>query len=42
MRFTDQNSKLLETEDKISINLVINESVKCKKYCAIQFNLEIE
>ena len=30
--FTDQNSKPLETEDKININLVINQSAKYKKY----------
>ena len=29
--FTDQNSKLLDTEDKINITLVINASVKYKK-----------
>ena len=29
--FTDQNSKLLEIEDKINITLIINESVKYKK-----------
>ena len=29
--FTDQNSELLEIEDKINITLVINESVKYKK-----------
>ena len=28
---TDQNSKLLEIEDKINITLVINESVKYRK-----------
>ena len=28
--FTDQNSKLLEIEDKINITLVINQSLKCK------------
>ena len=31
VRFTDQNSKPLEIEDKINIALVINESVKYKK-----------
>ena len=35
--FTDQNSKPLETEDKINMTLVINYSVKY-----IQFNLEIK
>ena len=40
--FTDQKSKSLEIEDKININLVINESVKYKKWWDIQFNLEIE
>ena len=40
--FTDQNSELLEIEDKINITLVINQSIKNKKQCAIQFNLEIE
>ena len=29
--FTDQNSKPLEIEDKISITLVINESIKYKR-----------
>ena len=29
--FTDQNSKLVEIEDKINITLVINLSVKYKK-----------
>ena len=29
--FTDQNSKPLETEDKINITLVINQIVKYKK-----------
>ena len=37
-----QNSKPLEIEDKINLTSVINQSVKCKKQCAIQFNLEIE
>ena len=40
--FTDQNSKPLEIEDKINITLVINQSVKYKKWRDIQFNLEIE
>ena len=40
--FTDQNSKLLEIEDKINITLVINQSVKYKKEFAIHFNQEIE
>ena len=40
--FTDQNSKALEIEDKINITLVIDQSVKYKKWCAIQFNQEIE
>ena len=40
--FTDQNSVPLEIEDKIKITLVINESVKYQKWCAIQFNLDIE
>ena len=40
VRFTDQNSKPLEIEDKINIALVINESVKYKKWQDIQFNLE--
>ena len=31
VRFTYQNSKPLEIEDKINIALVINESVKYKK-----------
>ena len=40
--FTDQNSKLLEKEDKISITLVINYCLTYKKWWAIQLNLEIE
>ena len=40
--FTDQNSKPLEIEDKINIILVINKSVKYKKWLNIQFSLEIE
>ena len=40
--FTDQNSKVLEIEDKIKITLVINQSVKYKKWEETQFNLEIE
>ena len=40
--FTDQNSVPLEIEDKIKITLVINESVKYQKWCAIEFNLDIE
>ena len=40
--FTDQNCKPLEIEDKINITLVINWSVKYKKWCAIQFSLEIK
>ena len=39
--FTDQNFKLLEIEDKISITLVLIESVKYKKWHVIQFNLEM-
>ena len=39
--FTDQNSKLLEIDDKINIALVINESVKYK-LGDIQFNLKIK
>ena len=31
VRFTDQNSKPLEIEDKINITLVINQSIKYKK-----------
>ena len=38
--FTDRNSKLPEIEDKININVVINYSVKYKKWHAIQFNVE--
>ena len=33
--FTDENPKPLEIEDKISITLVINESVKYEQLCAI-------
>ena len=40
--FTDQNSIPLEIEDKINITLGINQSVKYKKWCTIQFNLVIE
>ena len=40
--FTDQNSKPLEIERKINVTLVINLVVKYKKWCAIQFNLEIK
>ena len=29
--FTDQNSKPLEIEDKININLVVNQSITYKK-----------
>ena len=39
---TDQTSNPLEIEDKINITLVINESIKYKKWQTIQFNLEIE
>ena len=39
--FIDQNSKPLEIEDKIILNLVINQIVKYKKRRAIQFNLDI-
>ena len=40
--FADQNSKLLEIEDKISITLVLIESVKYKKWRVMQFNLEMD
>ena len=40
--FTDQNSKPLEIEDKISITLVLIESVKYKKWRVMQFNLEMD
>ena len=40
--FTDQNSKPLEIEDKISITLVLIESVKYKKWSVMQFNLEMD
>ena len=33
--FTDQNSKWLETEDKINITLIINESVNIKMMCCL-------
>ena len=36
--FTDQNSKLLEIEDKINITFVVNESVKYKKWPDLLFN----
>ena len=39
---TDQTSNPLEIEDKINITLVINKSIKYKKWQTIQFNLEIE
>ena len=38
--FTDQSSRPLETEDKIYVTLVINESLKYKNDIAIQLNLE--
>ena len=38
--FIDQNSKPLEIEDKINLNLVINQIVKYKKRRAFQFNLD--
>ena len=38
---TDQNSKPLEREDGINMNLVISYSVKYKKWRDIQFSLEI-
>ena len=40
--FTDQSSKPLEIQDKVTITLVINQIVKYKRYCAIPFNLELE
>ena len=40
--FIDQNSKPLGVEDKININLVINQSVRYKKWRETQFNLDIE
>ena len=40
--FTDQDSKPLEVEDRISMTLVINWSVKYKKWRTIQFKLDIE
>ena len=39
---TDQTSNPLEIEDKINITLVINKSIKYKKWQTIQFNREIE
>ena len=39
--FTDQNSKTLEIEDKIIINLVINCCVTYKKFHIIQLSQEI-
>ena len=39
---TDQTSNPLEIEYKINITLVINKSIKYKKWQTIQFNLEIE
>ena len=35
------NSKVLETEDKNNIALLINRNVLYKKRCAIQLNLEV-
>ena len=40
--FTDQNCKPLEIEDKTKITLVINSSVKYKKWRDIQFSLKIK
>ena len=40
--FTDQNPKLLEMEDNISITLVINYCLTYKKLWAIQLNLKID
>lgn len=42
VRFNDQNSKVIEIDDKIDIVLTINESVTYKKWFVIQLNLEIE
>ena len=39
--FTDQNSKPPEIKDKINIIVVNHYSVNYKKWCAIQFNQEI-
>ena len=39
--FADQNSKPPDIEDKINITLVINYSVKYKKWQDIQFNQEM-
>ena len=39
---TDQTSNPLEREDKINITLVINKSIKYRKWQTIQFNLEME
>ena len=40
--FTDQNSKPWDIKGKINITLVINLSVTCKKWLAIQLKLEIK
>ena len=42
VRFNDQNSKVIEVDDKIDIVLTINESVIYKKWFVIQLNLEME
>ena len=38
--FTDQNSNPLEIEEKINTTLVINLSIRYKKWHAVQFNQE--
>ena len=40
--FTYENSKSLEIEDKINITLVINSSLKYKKWCDIHFKQEVK
>ena len=39
--FTDKNTNPLEIEDKININLVVNQSMTYKKWQAIHFNQKI-
>ena len=40
--FTYENSKSLDIEDKINITLVINSSLKYKKWCDIHFKQEVK
>ena len=40
--FTYENSKSLDIEDKINITLVINSSLKYKKWCDIHFKQAVK